>query len=116
MTPFVCPVPGCGGALAGDAGRVACANDRTHGLDGTDGVLYFAPNLDPKKYTAGYAEKYAFLWSYGYETLGWGHVEGLYRTTLSLAAQALVDGRAPRPVVVDCGCGTGRIAAELSGL
>lgn len=66
-----------------------------------------------KKYDRHYAELYAALWAYGYETLHLGGTEGLYRTAL---AMGLANLGGNEPVILDFGCGVGRLVRDFARL
>lgn len=109
-----CPL--CGSRLAGTRPPLVCTGATRHRFGAKRGILTFAePPLG--KYESGYAARYAALWAFGYQTLNLGLDEPLYRTVSSLAAEALA-ARAPGepPVIADCGCGVGRVAADCSRL
>ncbi|MCP4663112.1 MAG: hypothetical protein GY856_47585, partial [bacterium] len=101
--------PQCKASLKPLDEGVVCAGPDAHRFGVSDGFLAFA-EIDPGKYEASYATRYAALWAFGYETLHSGLDEPLYRTVSSLAAEVLVRLGEP-PVIVDAGCGVGRVAA-----
>lgn len=102
------------GSERGAAGLV-CTGAARHRFAAEDGwIALGAPPAG--KYDPEYAKRYAALWAFGYETLRSGLDESLYRTVSSLLAQALATRGVAAPVVVDCGCGVGRIAADASVL
>ncbi len=70
------------------------------------------------KYDPAYAARYAALWAFGFETVHLGLDEPLYRTVSSLVAESLAGrGEAgPPPVIVDAGCGVGRVATDCAAL
>ena len=76
----------------------------------------FAPDIDQGKYDEAYAARYAFLWAYGYEARHSGLVESLYRSVSALAGELLALVQRDSPVIIDCGCGTGRCIADASAL
>ncbi len=109
--------PDCGAALDGSRPPLACLGSPRHTFQVEQGFLTFGePPLG--KYGDGYAARYAALWAFGYQTLHLGLDESLYRTVAALAAECLAarPAGAPPPVVVDCGCGVGRVAADLAAL
>jgi len=80
-----------------------------------DDVLIFArPNVG--KYRLDYASQYAALWTYGYATLHGGGDESVYRTVASLIAEELVGHTNEHPVIVDGGCGVGRVTGDAARL
>jgi len=106
-----CPI--CHSALRESADDLRCEKDGNHAFPRAGQYIVFT-EANPGKYDADYAERYAFLWSYGYETRHSGLVESLYRSVGSLAAEALAEMREASPAVIDCGCGTGRAIADAS--
>jgi SAM-dependent methyltransferase len=125
--------PRCGAGLHEEGDGLACRGESRHVYRVEDGFLTFsAPPMG--KYDPDYAARYAGLWAFGYQTLGSGLDEPLYRTVSSLAAEALAAGTvegtsgaddaaaaaaasaAAGPVIVDCGCGVGRVAADCAAL
>jgi SAM-dependent methyltransferase len=106
--------PRCGAALEAEADRVVCTGAARHPLDVEDDTLIFA-RPDIGKYEPGYASRYAALWAFGYATLHSGLDEGLYRTVSSFVAEALVSCPA-EPLIVDAGCGVGRVTGDCARL
>jgi len=105
---FRCPT--CRAPLGDD---FACAAG--HAIPRQNGILTFAePNAG--KYDPAYAARYAALWAFGDETLHSGLDEGLYRTVSSFLAEALVSADRPDPLIVDAGCGVGRIMSDAARL
>lgn len=119
LTPEVlrllrCPL--CRAHLSGTRPPLVCTGAAGHQFDVKQGFLTFdEPPLG--KYESDYAARYAALWAFGYQTLNLGFDEPIYRTVSSLVAEALA-ARDPgdHPVIVDCGCGVGRVAADCSRL
>lgn len=114
--------PECRAPLDRDGAELACRGADTHRFGTEDGFLTFA-RPPQGKYGADYAKRYAALWAFGYETLHRGGNEPLYRTVSSLVAEALAARQttgsaepAPPPVIVDAGCGVGRVAADCAAL
>jgi SAM-dependent methyltransferase len=70
---------------------------------------------DPQ-YNEEYSARYAFLWAYGGESRNSGLAEGPYRSASSLVMEALTRMGIGNPVVVDCGCGTGRTTGDIARL
>lgn len=110
--------PQCHAELRPAGDGVACAGSATHTFGSEDGFICFAPPARPgaSKYDPTYASRYAALWAYGCETLHLGWDEPLYATVDALVARAL--GRLVRraPLIVDCGCGVGRVSADCAEL
>jgi SAM-dependent methyltransferase len=79
------------------------------------GFLVFA-RPDIGKYQPGYAERYAALWAFGYATLHKGQDESLYRTVSSLVAESLAELATNAPVIIDAGCGVGRVTGDCARL
>jgi SAM-dependent methyltransferase len=71
---------------------------------------------DVGKYDPTYASRYAALWTFGYATLHSGLDEGLYRTVSSLIAETLAANRSDEPVIIDAGCGVGRVTGDAGRL
>ena len=93
-----------------------CQGAVAHSFQTEEGFLTFS-KPDPGKYNETYATQYAGLWAFGYETLHLGLDEPLYRTVSSLVAESLVRGKKDfQPVIVDCGCGVGRVTADCAEL
>ena len=109
--------PACGAGIAGTATGAECRGPERHAFDFAEGFLTFA-RPPAGKYDPGYAARYAALWAFGYQTLHQGLDEPLYRTVSSLAAEALAarTAREQGAIVVDCGCGVGRVAADCAAL
>jgi SAM-dependent methyltransferase len=112
IAPFV-RCPACGAALARDGGGLACASGHT--IPSENGLLLFAAP-DAGKYDPAYAARYAALWAFGCETLHSGLDEGLYRTVSSFLAEALAAGENAEPLIVDAGCGVGRVLSDAARL
>lgn len=108
MNVFRCPVTDCRQPLDG----LRCS--RGHEISREGEVLVFA-TLDPGKYDPEYAARYAALWAYGYETLHTGLDEALYRTVSSFVAEALAR-TSGAPLIVDAGCGVGRVLGDCAAL
>lgn len=109
--------PRCDSGLNPDGPDLVCNHAARHRFGVEDGFFTFdKPPVG--KYDPPYAERYAALWAYGYETRHSGLNESLYRSASSLAAEALASRAASQdaPVIVDCGCGVGRLAADCSAL
>jgi SAM-dependent methyltransferase len=107
---FRCPV--CHEPLILSESVLTCRHQE-HGPDIEDGISVFArPSVG--KYDPGYAARYAALWAFGYVTLNSGLDEGLYRTVSSLVAEALAGSRNAHPIIVDAGCGVGRVTRDCS--
>jgi SAM-dependent methyltransferase len=97
-------------------GRVlGCNGPQRHVAGSEDGVMVFS-RPDAGKYEPEYAARYAALWAFGYQTLHSGLDEGLYRTVSSFIAEALAEMENPVPVIVDAGCGVGRVLADAAAL
>ena len=122
--------PACRAPLEPSGTGVACRGPEPHRFETEDGFLTFA-RPPQGKYGADYAARYAALWAFGYQTLHRGSDEPLYRAVSSLVAEALAvrerDGLAAGrveaapapcgpPVIVDAGCGVGRVAADCAAL
>jgi SAM-dependent methyltransferase len=115
LSALCCPL--CKGALEEREDGLACQADPVHRIPITDGFLTFA-EVNTGKYDDSYAARYAALWAYGYQTRHSGQNESLYRSVSSLVAEHLTArsaGDGP-PLVVDAGCGVGRIAADCAAL
>jgi len=115
LSVLCCPI--CHGALEEREDGLSCQADPAHRFPIEDGFLTFA-EIDPGKYDASYAYRYAALWAYGYQTRNNGQNESLYRTVSSLVAEHLAarPNGSGSPLVVDAGCGVGRIAADCAAL
>jgi SAM-dependent methyltransferase len=112
---FRCPI--CRGSLEEREDGLSCQANPAHRVPIQDGFLTFA-EIDPGKYDDSYAARYAALWAYGYQTRHSGQNESLYRSVSSLVAEhltALPSSERP-PLLVDAGCGVGRIAADCAAL
>ncbi len=112
--------PECRAPLERFGAGVACRGPERHRFEAEDGFLTFS-RTPQGKYGAGYAARYAALWAFGHQTLHRGSDEPLYRTVSSLVAEALAArGATPDPsgppVIVDAGCGVGRVAADCAAL
>jgi SAM-dependent methyltransferase len=105
--------PACHAPLRQRPGALECEKHEEHVFSCSGSYIVFS-SVDPGKYDAAYAERYAFLWAYGYETRNSGLVESLYRGVGALAAEAIAEMRVSNPVVVDCGCGVGRVIADAA--
>lgn len=105
----------CHAALSTRDGDLACAGATRHVVETEDGVLVFA-RPDVGKYDPTYASRYAALWTFGYVTMHSGLDEGLYRTVSSLIAEALAESGTATPVIVDAGCGVGRVTGDSARL
>ncbi len=79
-----------------------------------EGGIYRFAEPAAGKYDPEYAARYAALWAFGYRTLHKGLDEGLYRTVSSFIAEALASAGKAAPVIVDAGCGVGRVLADAS--
>lgn len=106
--------PKCRFPLERRLGTLECKLMHSFPCDGP--YIVFAPDADQGKYDQSYSERYAFLWAYGYETRNSGLVESLYRSVGSLIAEALAETSKDAPVIVDCGCGTGRSISATATL
>jgi SAM-dependent methyltransferase len=109
---FRCPVAGCRQPLSATGAAFVCAN--AHAVAREGDVLQFS-TPDVGKYEPSYAARYAGLWAYGYETLHSGLDEALYRTVSSFVAEALADVPGS-PLIIDAGCGVGRILGDCAAL
>lgn len=116
-----CPVCGAGFSAPEQSdggppgGALACGGNPAHTFAVEDGFLTFG-RPPAGKYDPGYAGRYAALWAFGYQTLASGLDEPLYRTVSSLAAEALAAAGGREAVIVDAGCGVGRVAADCARL
>ena len=110
---FRCPT--CHATLTPHDGNLGCDGPDRHVVDTEDGVIVFA-RPDIGKYDPMYASRYAALWTFGYVTLHSGLDEGLYRAVSSLIAEALAENRRTEPVIVDAGCGVGRVTGDAGRL
>jgi len=107
--------PQCAEPLQADCDPIICTGASRHEIDVEDGVLVFArPEIG--KYQPGYASRYAALWAFGYQTLHSGLDEGLYRTVSSFVAESLATCATERPLIVDAGCGVGRVTGDCARL
>ena len=87
----------------------------SHAVRHEDHILVFGtPAIG--KYDPAYAAKYAALWAFGFETRHSGLDEGLYRTAASFVGEALSARPRPSPLIVDAGCGVGRVLVDCSRL
>jgi SAM-dependent methyltransferase len=109
--------PECGAGLSAAEEGLRCRGEAGRAFRVEDGFLTFA-KPPAGKYDPAYAARYAGLWAFGYQTLRSGLDEPLYRTVSSLVAEALAAraSAAEPPVIVDCGCGVGRVAADCAAL
>lgn len=110
---FRCPT--CHATLSPHGRSLGCDGAERHIVEIEDGVVVFT-RPDVGKYDPEYAARYAALWAFGYRTLHSGLDEGLYRTVSSFVAEALAEADRPAPVIVDAGCGVGRVLADMSAL
>lgn len=110
---FRCPT--CHATLSAHDGGLGCDGPDRHVVDTEDDALAFA-RPDVGKYDPMYAARYAALWTFGYVTLHSGLDEGLYRTVSSLIAEALAENRTEGPVIIDAGCGVGRVTGDTGRL
>lgn len=114
IAPFVrCPI--CRVSLAPRDDGFVCESGASHGVSQQNGILRFA-EPSAGKYDPAYAARYAALWAFGYQTLHSGLDEGLYRTVSSFLAEALVTVDRREPLIVDAGCGVGRIVSDAAQL
>lgn len=115
--PDVFRCPKCGAPIALGPSGGSCSGKQRHRVRSREGLLTFA-SPPVGKYDADYAARYAGLWAYGFLTVHEGWDEPLYRTVASLVAEALVHRSpdAPPPLIVDCGCGVGRVAGDCAVL
>jgi SAM-dependent methyltransferase len=97
---------------AADGGLI-CAESHVVVRDG-EFLVFGTPNVG--KYDPEYAARYAALWAYGYQTLHSGLDEPLYRTVSSFVAEALAGSLEPSPVIIDAGCGVGRVLGDCAAL
>jgi len=107
--------PQCAEPLQANIDAIACTGPARHQIAVEDDTLVFA-RPDIGKYEPGYASRYAALWAFGYATLHSGLDEGLYRTVSSFVAETLVSMPIDRPVIVDAGCGVGRVTGDCARL
>jgi len=107
--------PSCHAPLSVRDGALCCVGTERHAVETEDTLIVFA-RPDTGKYDPTYASKYAALWTFGYATMHSGWVEGLYRTVTSLLAEALVQVGTEKPVIVDAGCGVGRVTGDSASL
>jgi len=107
--------PACAHTLEAGVDKIECTGTPRHAIDVEDGILVFA-RPEVGKYQGDYASRYAGLWTFGFETVHTGLTESLYRTVSSLLAEALADAGEPHPVIVDAGCGVGRVTADAACL
>src|SRR5215470_7395848 len=107
--------PSCHAALSTHSGALACDGPERHAVPTEDGIVVFA-RPDVGKYDPMYASRYAALWTFGYATLHSGLDESLYRTVSSLIAEAIAESRTDAPVIVDAGCGVGRVTGDAARL
>jgi len=110
---FRCPQ--CRAGLAPHGDGFVCTATASHVVCDEDGILVFAtPPVG--KYDPEYAARYAALWAFGYRTLHSGLDEPLYRTVSSFIAEALAEEGNESPLIVDAGCGVGRVLADAAAL
>lgn len=101
--------------IAGD--HLRCVGAARHRFEMISELFpILANHIRPGKYGYHYAQLYAAVWAYGYETRNNGAVETLYRTISSLVAECLADQNATQPLIVDCGCGVGRVSGDCARL
>lgn len=105
----------CRAPLATTSGGFVCTASEAHVVPQTDGIHIFA-EPDVGKYEPEYASRYAALWAFGYQTLHKGLDEGLYRTVSSFVAEALARQPDREALIVDAGCGVGRVLADCAAL
>ena len=110
---LLCPV--CGARLQSDDTSVVCTGAGGHPLEVEEETFIFA-RPDIGKYQPGYASRYAALWAFGHATRHSGLDEPLYRTVSSFVAEALVSCTSERPLIVDAGCGVGRVTGDCARL
>lgn len=67
-----------------------------------------------RKYSREYAALYAALWAYGSEALSLGGTEGVYRTTVGMVSESYAAREYDPLVIVDLGCGVGRLVRDLA--
>ena len=109
-----CPV--CQAAMRARGRGFVCTGRNRHRFPGQGGYVTFA-KPDPGKYQRQRAQRYAAIQAFGYQTRHFGGQETVYRTVSSLVAECLASAPATeRPVIVDCGCGVGRVAADCAVL
>lgn len=93
--------------------QVVCVSeDPEHRYPREGDIICFAPQFDIGKYNNKFATQYAGLWAYGYQILHLGENESVYRTVLDLASEVLLHQTSP--MVLDLGCGVGRVARDLA--
>lgn len=107
--------PQCTEPLQAHGDVITCTGPEHHKIVVEDDTLVFA-RPDIGKYEPGYASRYAALWAFGYATLHSGLDEGLYRTVSSFVAETLVSSSVDHPVIVDAGCGVGRVTGDCARL
>jgi SAM-dependent methyltransferase len=107
--------PHCGSSYANAGDDITCVGTQRHVVEIEGDVFVFA-RPDPGKYDPDYAARYAALWTFGYATLHSGRDENLYRTVSSLIAETLTESESTEPVVVDAGCGVGRVTGDCAFL
>ena len=108
--------PKCGRGLSAANDRLVCSGPEQHQYAEESGFLTFA-KPPAGKYEKSYANRYAALWAFGYETRHRGLNEPLYRTVSSLIAESLSSrSEDSPPIVADCGCGVGRSTADSARL
>ena len=109
--------PRCRAAFEPAEGALTCTGPDRHRFSEARGFFTLA-EPPAGKYDPAYAARYAALWAYGFETLHSGLDESLYRTVSSLVAESLAPraGAPAPPLVVDAGCGVGRMTADCARL
>jgi SAM-dependent methyltransferase len=105
--------PQCRAPLSTSDETLVCTSTPSHIVRREDGVYLFA-EPPAGKYDPAYAARYAALWAFGYQTLHKGLNEGLYRTASSFIAEALAEADHAEPLIVDAGCGVGRVLADAA--
>lgn len=108
--------PRCRARLSKGFARIACENG--HAVSTTQtGVPLFAPPLRPlvareQAERRRHVDAYAGINAYGYQVIGSGHAEGLYRTVSDLLIRALPWDTAFD--VLEVGSGAGRSVRDLA--
>ena len=109
--------PECRAALRAKGRGFACVRNARHVFRFRNGYVTFAKPGSGKYDDLARAQRYAAVIGFGYQTQHFGGEEPVYRTVSSLVAEALAGlptGR--QPIIVDCGCGVGRVAADCAAL